>query len=255
MAREEVKARALVLRSVDYGERDKILTLLVEGRGKRSAIAKGARGSKKRFSGMDLFRVLEVTYVERGPDKLAFLEEGTVTDDFRQIEASFDKVTTASYATEVVREMVRDGEGGEEIFRLLIDFYEQNAGSEEVHARLEADLQSFLLLLLRAAGFAPSLNHCFRSGQPVASARTWRFMLSGEGALHVDSRRQGDRTMETTRDVLEALEGLAFGYPLAPSDVPDPIILRHARPLVFGMIKTLLGKEPKSTQYLRMVLQ
>ncbi len=254
MAREEIKANAIILRSVDYAERDKILTLLVQGHGKVSAMAKGAKNSKKRFAGIDLYRIIQVSYTTLAPGKMALLGECTVTEDFRNIEASFEKTATASYGTELVRELVRDGEGGEEIFKLLANYYRQTHETEDVAVRLEADLHAFTLMLLRAAGFAPSLSQCCRTGVPVSESRNWRFALSGEGALHPDAKRQGERSVETSREVLETMESLSFGYPLVPSDVPELSVLRRARPLMLDMMKALLGKEPRSTQYVKMVL-
>jgi len=49
-------AEAVVLRKVDYGEADRILTLLTLERGKIPAIAKGVRKSKSRMAGqLDVF--------------------------------------------------------------------------------------------------------------------------------------------------------------------------------------------------------
>ena len=46
-----VKTEAVVLRSMRYGEADRILHLYTPMRGKISAIAKGVRRSKSRFGG------------------------------------------------------------------------------------------------------------------------------------------------------------------------------------------------------------
>ena len=45
------KLRAVVLRTVDYGERDRVVTLLSRERGKLSAFARGGRSSQRRFGG------------------------------------------------------------------------------------------------------------------------------------------------------------------------------------------------------------
>src|SRR3989449_11041976 len=50
------QADAIVLRRLDYGDADRILTLLTREHGKLAAIAKGARRSKTRVgSSLDLF--------------------------------------------------------------------------------------------------------------------------------------------------------------------------------------------------------
>ena len=53
---------AVLLRRVDYGDFDLILTLFTETTGKISVIAKHAKKSKKRFAGvLELFTVLKIT--------------------------------------------------------------------------------------------------------------------------------------------------------------------------------------------------
>ena len=42
---ERVKLTGVVLRTVDYGESDRVVSLLTEERGKLSAFARGARAS------------------------------------------------------------------------------------------------------------------------------------------------------------------------------------------------------------------
>ena len=46
-----VKAEAIVLRSMRFGEADRILHLYTPGRGRMGAIAKGVRRTKSRFGG------------------------------------------------------------------------------------------------------------------------------------------------------------------------------------------------------------
>ena len=65
--------RALVLRGVDYGEADRILTLLTPELGRVAVLARGARKSQRRFAGaLEPFAVLAA--VERGPASLAGLD-------------------------------------------------------------------------------------------------------------------------------------------------------------------------------------
>ena len=252
MARELVQARAVVLRSVDYGERDMILTLLMEGLGKRSAIAKGGKSSKRRFPGaLENFRVSRFTFTDRGPSRMAMLAEARVVEDFPGIEGSFEKISAAAYATELVRELIQDGEGGQRLFAATTAHYRQLNTCEDAVAQIEADLGTFVLRVLSLAGFEPSLRHCFRCGSLVSDARAWRFMLSGQGAICTGCRREGERTLETTRDVLMTMDRLAGGY---AEQMPEVGLLREMRPMMQDMVKSALGKDLKSSAFLKMVL-
>ena len=46
---QAILTAAIVLRVTDYGEADRIVTLLTESHGKVSALARGAKKSRKRF--------------------------------------------------------------------------------------------------------------------------------------------------------------------------------------------------------------
>ena len=56
---------ALVLRAIAYGEADAVVHLLVRGRGRISAFARGARSSRKRFGGaLEPFQRVEALVAE-----------------------------------------------------------------------------------------------------------------------------------------------------------------------------------------------
>ncbi len=252
MSREQIQARALVLRAVDFGERDCILTLLIEGLGKRSAMAKGGRASKRRFAGtLESFRISRFTLTDRGSDKMAWLVEARVEEDFPGIEASFEKISAAAYATELVRELLREGEGGEMIFAALAAHYRQSDGAEDERARLEADLTTLTLRALALAGFAPSLERCFRCQAPVTEAPGWRLMAEGQGAVCAGCLEQGERSFETDRGELVVMDRLYGGY---AEDLPSIEVLRKMRPKLQSMVSSAVGKELRSQEFLKMVL-
>ena len=61
-----LKTSAILLRRVDYGDADLILTMFSEDRGKVSVIAKHAKKSRRRFAGiLELFSVLDIQYRAR----------------------------------------------------------------------------------------------------------------------------------------------------------------------------------------------
>lgn len=248
--------RAVVLRSVDYGDKDRIVTLLMEGAGKRAAIAKGGKVSQKRFGGaFELFRVSEVAYSEgRRQDTLAVLSEATVTRDFRAIEGSFEKIAFGAFATELTRELLEDGEGGGDVFQGLLGYYGQLAAQRDDVLRLEADVQTFALALFARSGLAPALEACYRCGREVYGGHEVVFARQGEGALCGACRLPGESALPTTAQVLGVAARLAEGY--LPDDAPAPAagLLRRSRALVTSLIRALLRRDLKSYKTLQMVL-
>ena len=78
---------AIMLKRVFYGDFDIILSLYTLNRGKVSVIAKAAKKSKKRFSGiLELFSVLNIV-CSRGRNKgLPILKEASLQQPFSILE-------------------------------------------------------------------------------------------------------------------------------------------------------------------------
>jgi DNA repair protein RecO (recombination protein O) len=150
---------ALVVRTVDYGEADRIVTLLTREHGKLSAIARGARRSKKRFgAGLALFGVGEATLSERPGADLATLEAFDGARGFPGLLVDVAKVAHGGYACELVRELVPMRQPEPELFDLLIGFLGLLDATE---ARAET-LRVLELRTLEAVGLRPTLDRCLR---------------------------------------------------------------------------------------------
>ena len=100
------RTRAFLLRSVDYGESDRVLTLLSEERGKIAAIARGARSSRKRFGGaLEPFALLEVS-LARGRGSLPRLAEASLLRAYAGLSRSLGRVGAAGFALELSGEVL-----------------------------------------------------------------------------------------------------------------------------------------------------
>src|SRR5690554_5685020 len=181
------QVNAFILRKVDYGDQDQIITVFGRESGKFSARARNARASKKRFGGgLQPMRRLCLSYTQAANRAMASLSEIEILQDYRGLEGSFEKITVASYATELVREFVQDANAEPETFDLLDAFYGDLAGRESRAAEpyyLGAMLFQFELRLLAIHGALPSLQGCFRCGVPAAEMDRLRCMRSGEGLI------------------------------------------------------------------------
>ena len=94
---------AIVLRSVDFRETDRVVTLLTEHFGKLGVIARGARRSKRRFCGaLEPFLLLDVQF-RFGRGELAHLEQSRVKVAFPGIVKSLTKIDLAGAALDLVR--------------------------------------------------------------------------------------------------------------------------------------------------------
>jgi DNA repair protein RecO (recombination protein O) len=251
MARLDVCAPAIVLRTVDYGDRDRIVTMLVAGHGRRAAMAKGARASRKRFAGaLEPLRVIEASYIDRDPGRLATLTRAEVVEHFAGIEASFDKTSLASYATELSREIARDGHPDDDLLNLLVSHFRALNRCDDDLESLESWHQHFVLTAMQGAGFLPALGVCGRCGRTVDDSLAWRF-LPEAGAVCARCRRPGGSTPAVEAATLQHLAASCS----APAPAPDGRTRDSARSLLRALVHGMLGRDLKSTAFLDMVLR
>jgi DNA repair protein RecO (recombination protein O) len=158
-----VRLQAFVLRTVDFGERDRVVSLLSRERGKLSAFARGARTSRRRFGGaLEPFTRLRAELRERAGAELWTLEDVTVERGHGGIRADLARIACAGYACELAGALVRDAEPHEDLFDLVGDYL----GRLDDGPARPWDLRAFELGALRATGLMPRLDACARCGQP-----------------------------------------------------------------------------------------
>lgn len=97
----------IVLRRVDYGEADRIITFLTPERGAISAMAKGVRKpSSKLAGGIELFSESNITVLE-GKANLDHLISSRLITHYRHIVSDYERVETAYSAIEAVNKIAR----------------------------------------------------------------------------------------------------------------------------------------------------
>ncbi len=159
---------ALVLRAIAYGDSDAVVHLLVRGRGRISAFARGARSSRKRFGGaLEPFQRVEALVSEREGQELWSLREARVVEAHARLRDDLHRIAHAGYAAEMVHDLTRAGEPSDALFTLLDQFLSRLEAGAATSARLRA----FELGALEASGLAPELSACARCGSAVPPGR------------------------------------------------------------------------------------
>ena len=94
-----VATPALVLRAQAYGESDRIVTLLTATHGKVTALARGARSSRKRFgAALSPFGFGEAMLRERRGQDLWLLEDLHCSRGFSHLPQELSRYSQACYA-------------------------------------------------------------------------------------------------------------------------------------------------------------
>jgi len=167
------------LRSVDYRDSDRIVTLLTEDYGKISALARGARRSQRRFGGALQPYVLMNAYFRPGRGELAHLERVSVDRSFHGILRNLDAIGSAGVALAVIRERLPEHEPEPVVFDSAVRFLEalnQGAPAEEALLTLQ-------IRVLTVLGFSPTLDGCVGCGKVPAAGRAASFDASRGGIV------------------------------------------------------------------------
>lgn len=154
----EVTTAAIVLRSVDYGEADRIVTLLTESRGCVAAIARGARRSRRRFGGaLEPFAVLEVDLaLQRG--ELQRLGAARVVRSCLGILGDLAKLEAAGQALTFVRGVLTEAGGEPELYHEAVALLlALDLSPSDQAERLR---QAFATRVLALSGWEPDLQRC-----------------------------------------------------------------------------------------------
>ncbi|HXD54906.1 MAG TPA: DNA repair protein RecO [Solirubrobacteraceae bacterium] len=169
-----VKTEAVVLRSMRYGEADRILHLYTPARGRVSAIAKGVRRARSRFGGRlePFFRINAELHEGRG--ELLTVTGAQTVDPHARLRADARAIDAAARACDAVGRLFETNEPHPGVFNLLcrhLGLLDAQAGAGPAEGRPasaagRAGSLSFRLKLLLAAGLAPQLGACASCGEP-----------------------------------------------------------------------------------------
>jgi DNA repair protein RecO (recombination protein O) len=156
MAGSLSRGEALVLRHVDYGEADRILSLLTAEHGLQKGFARAARNSRKRFGGALEPFCQVIVHWRPGKGSLWLLQELELLDARTGLRADLDRLALASYGVELAELLLSEGEPHAQSYELLCGFLDYlSSGGDCSVARLLLELRLIYLL-----GFIPHLLHC-----------------------------------------------------------------------------------------------
>lgn len=243
-----IKLEGVVLRVVDFGDSDRIVTLLTRERGKLGAFARGARASRRRFAGLlEPFTLLALDLNDRRGDLLG-LEAASALRAHGGIRTDLARIAVAGYAAELAGALVRDAEPHPELFDLLTAFL----GMLDQAPARPAALRAFELGALAAAGYMPRLGACASCGAGLPEGRAVRLDPSHGGALCAGCEPPGGGGLPTlSPETLAALLRLqSGGLPGAASEPLDPPAGKEAREALTRFVEYLVGRRLQSRKFL-----
>ena len=239
------RTEAIILREIDYGEADRILTLLTPG-GQVSAIAKGVRRSTSHKVGhVDLFYRVEFM-LARGRN-LEVVTHAECLESYEGLRGDLLRFSYACYAGELVWRFAQEGEENEALYDLTTQGLRWLAVGHDPHLWM----RYFQLRLLACSGYQPELFHCVGCGGEIRPQRNY-FSFAQGGLLCPECQpHYGDAEAVS----INAQKVMRYLQTHGPSDVENLRLkmstLDEIEALLHGYLQYTLEREIRSVAFLR----
>jgi DNA repair protein RecO (recombination protein O) len=233
------KATGFVIRTFDYQESGRIVTLLTPRWGKISLLAKGARKIESRFgSALDLLNLIEVVLYEgRG---LKLLKDTSLIEGYSGLKRDYDRLETALQAARVLNLLLREGQGEGRAFALFQELLQELDRGVKLQPGL---LQlGFKLKLIDVLGLGPELEHCASCRKELAQSQDLWFSPQAGGVVCSNCKTAQDQAIppplaQSWRTILrfplEKLSRLVLSDGLVSlgEELLDEFIAYHLQPI------------------------
>ncbi len=170
-----IKTRGVVIKRINLGEADKIVTILTKDRGKIRVVAKGVRKPKAKLAGfLDLFHYNEYLIAEGR--NLDIVTSATTIENWHGINKSLQQVALAYYMAETIDKLIEETQEIGDIFDLI--YFSFKTLSQDV-VNLDVLKSFFEVNIISALGYKPELERCIECNKTIEKDAWFSFSLGG----------------------------------------------------------------------------
>lgn len=174
-----VSTDAIVLRSYNLGEADRIVVCFTRSVGLIRGVAKGARRMKSRFgAALEPFTLIRLAFHEKENRDLVSISGAEILTSHFELAADFDGAETLARMAELITEFAPPHEANEKLFRMIAACIDALANNPKAN---RAMLRYFEIWLLRIAGLFPDVSTCASCRRNIAADE--RLYLDNESAI------------------------------------------------------------------------
>ena len=243
---------AILIRRLDYGDFDLIITFLTYEQGKMTAIAKSAKRSKKRFSGvLELFSLLDIVVSTSNRKGLPVLTEASFSRPLNHIRGNITKTAYASYWAELVNDTLEEGRQQVAVFELL-DYALKTLDVGDIPDEVLSIL--FQMRLLTLSGLCPNLNYCCACQSDLADNNQYKINvdLAKGGVVCEQCTPYSPAQKCLAKGTIKQLQWLnTCDLEKAGRMRFSPAAMRESLAFLEAFVPYHLGREPKSLKFLR----
>ena len=156
--------RAVVSKTMKMSDSSKLVTLITENNGLVKVMAKGARRPQSRYgAALESITLISSIYYFRDSREIQSLSGAEIIEPFENIKDDLKKLSAAFAIVEIAQSLTASEDPGAGTFDILVDSLEGLECGRTKDA--EKHLWRFVLRVLSAAGYKPSLDKCVVCGK------------------------------------------------------------------------------------------
>ncbi len=237
------ETEALVLRTYNLAEADKIVVVLTHANGLVRAVAQGCRRLKNRFgAALEPFTLLQISYYQKENQDLASLRQAEILRSHFHLSSDAETLTGLAYMADLVIEFSPPHQANEKLFRMVKACLEAVAASP---GDLQTVLRYFEIWLLKLEGFLPDIKRCAECHLIFEENRI--AFLGSDLILRCRSCSQGMGTAlsEKLHRQLRATQNLAPCVFAEESRKVSAKTLRELAELTHSLLGRVLERQPR----------
>lgn len=247
--RERVyRTRAIVLKSREQGEADRVVTVFTPQLGKRTLLARGVRKPTSRKAGhLEPFMHVALL-LARGRTWDIITQAETVTS-FRFLREDLDRTAYAYYFCELLDAFTQEEDSHPELFDLLLDGFNYL----QITDNLTLTARWFELALLRLSGYQPQLFQCVECGEALQPVTNY-FSQERGGVLcprHGEGQPGAEPLAVGTLKVLRYLQ--TQPYAQISNLRLTQTRMRQVEKVLAGYIRYVLERKLKSLRFIQLL--
>jgi DNA repair protein RecO (recombination protein O) len=238
-----IDTEALVLRTYNFAEADKIVVCLTRTAGVIRGVAKGCRKLKSRFgAALEPFTLANISYYQKEHQELVSLSQAEIVKSHFDLSSNAETLAGLAYMGELVIEFSPPDEPNERLFRMVKACLDAICESQP---DLQIILRYFEIWLLKLEGYLPDIRHCGECHRPF-DGKEGAFM-GADTLLRCRSCSQGigaalSRRLQTQLRATQKLAPYVFAK---ESRTVPASIHREMAELTQQLIRRVLEREPR----------
>lgn len=243
-----IKTKGLVIKEVNIGEADKIITILSKEYGKMSAVAKGARRARSRLTVCTQFLCYSEFLLFKGRE-IHTINSCEVIESFSEVGLDLTRLTYAAHIADLIYDTIQENQPATRTLKLLL-----NTLYYLVKTKRDPELitKIFELRYLCILGYAPYVKGCMNCSNQKLEGLSFSFKKCGficdNGSCYSEDPYAIKVSSGTVRAMCHIVYSSAdklFAFELSPA------VLKELGYIIDRYLKERLEKNYNKLKFLR----